>query len=1048
MDCVVINQRLSCLEVSEDTKLFFSKNNLSLDSFSFDLDLLRNLYKQNKTLFYHVVNELSLYGCDFHSTKNRTFFPSPVGTSFKKILTKSSDTFSTYELNELRLWKLYSEYHKNYKKSLNGICLERLNAFVGERLEMTDFAKFGFDIVDNNVETFLCNDNSSVKNIILPVFYIKFISSLWVCSNQLLSLYRDNGIYAYKDFLKLENKDLEKIIKQILRVFDDKYEAGIYSYNLCLFMKERADFTEAFDKEGTDLGNFLNECNELSLSITDKIENHCFFTLKKFNYDFELFKKVNKDTNGFYLSPFSLTYLKRYGIDDLVSFRKNIVNKEISYYRFDDLNNSIFTYCYNPFVVVEYINQEIDGVPIANEEELDFELRKHSLDFNFSDFKDTLPDFCGEREKLNSALSILEMRERGITLEDISKNLLVTRERVRQIVDKFLMRNSRHYEDLLEKMFENSLFYSKSQMLKMIGLSEFINSKHNKTNVIFNDRLGLFVREHDSKAINNFISENSKQTGFNIFNCRTLSFHESLNFAGLFLKESQNIVFNPYPAFTTIDKTTNIDVAYLYLGEKGIKGFDANNDIDEAKKYFTKYDPEAMKISDRALIGRIQRVDFTLVGMSRYARTDFITEEMKRTVLNIVSNYSIDKNFGTVSKEIFLKNEKELKAIGVDNYYFLYGIASKWKMCDYTYAGRSMRIFNGPELSLNQIVSRYIKANGPIVSSKKICSDLGMREVGFEQVDFVSKYDSDTFILTQFIECSEFKAKKLVDFIDKKIFEKGYCLAKEILDGELFFDITFNDFFRENLIDNSQSRLAYAIEIILQRFGYRKYNISHMIHCISLISNPIVSTADVVHQHFQDNEFSRQELFDFLDSIELAGEVTRKEFLKNYVVKVGSDGYVVSKEYSLNVEEIDFLCSKLDEYYSDELCITANEALNKMAVFEIENSFAHNPIGFCSAVSFYKESNWIRPRNNLNYDNKMISILLVNKKMFNGASDITIGEVIHKIIMSINKIYMSYNEISEYLLTNEIISSTLPNDIFRQIFVNDIAENGLVKIEE
>ena len=141
-----------------------------------------------------------------------------------------------------------------------------------------------------------------------------------------------------------------------------------------------------------------------------------------------------------------------------------------------------------------------------------------------------------------------------------------------------------------------------------------------------------------------------------------------------------------------------------------------------------------------------------------------------------MSEYPINKSYGTVAKEIYFAKKRTYSA-GIDNYYFLYGVASKWKMCGYTYAGRSMRIFDGIELSLNQIVYRYIRANGPIVSSKKICDDLGMREVGFEQVDFVSKYDPDTYILTQFIKCSEYQLKT-VDFIIKNK-PKWYCLAKE-----------------------------------------------------------------------------------------------------------------------------------------------------------------------------------------------------------------------------------------------------------------------------
>lgn len=1048
MDRVIINQKLGNLEISEDTVRFFAKNNISLDAFSFELDVLRKLYKENKTLFYHIVNELSLYGCDFHSPKNSSFFPLPVGKAFKKLFTASNEPISTFELNELRLWKLFSEYHKNYKKSLNGICVERLNAFIGERLDESDFTKYGFEIVNNKEETVQIVEDHDIKNILLPRFYVRFIASLWSCDDKLLSLYRDNGILHYRDFLNIQSEECEKYVKAIKRTFGDKYEAGIYCYNLCLFLKDKEEFFEALTQNGIDINFVIDEKSELTDRLLPFYEQFCLFYLKNFEFNLEQFLKVNKETGSLYISSPPMNYLNRYGISDLVSFRKNIYEKEISYYRFDDLNNSIFTYNYNPFIVLESINQEMNEAFVEDEKELDFELIKHSFDYNFADFKETLSVYSGKESKLNSVLSILAMRDAGVTLDEIGKKMFVTRERIRQIADKFLMKNARHYQALLERMFENASFYSESQIIKMIGLSEFINSKHNKTNIIFNDRLGLAIREQDSKALDKYISDNSKRTGFDIFNSKVLLINQPLNFAGLFLFESRDILYDPFPSFTTIKRATAVDVAYLYLGEKGLKGFDANNDIIEARKFFAKYDPDAFEISDRALIGRIQRIDYTLVGMSRYARTDFITDDIKRTVRDVMSDYPINKSYGTVAKEIYANREEILNKAGIDNYYFLYGVASKWKMCGYTYAGRSMRIFDGPELSLNQIVYRYIKANGPIVSSKKICDDLGMREVGFDQVDFVSKYDPDTFILTQFIRCSEYQAMKLVAFINQKIRENGYCLAKEILDGELFFDSSFNSFFKENQINNSQSRLAYAVEIILLRYDYKKYRVSHMIHCVSLASNPIMTTADVAHEHFQDSEFSKEELFEFLDSVELGGEVTRKEFLKNYVVKVGSNGFVVSKEYSIDTKEMEFLCSKLDTFYREEICITANEALNKMAVYDINHSFNHNPVGFCSAVTFFGKGNWVRPRNNVNYDNTRISVLLANKKMFPGNCDITISDVIHKIIMSINKTYMAYNDISEYLLINEVTSSALPYDIFRQIFASDIAENGLVKIKK
>ena len=302
---------------------------------------------------------------------------------------------------------------------------------------------------------------------------------------------------------------------------------------------------------------------------------------------------------------------------------------------------------------------------------------------------------------------------------------------------------------------------------------------------------------------------------------QTKILNETLIFTGLFLTESRDVVYDPFPSFTTIKKASAIDFAYIYLGTKVIKGFDARKDIDEARAFFAQYEPDVANASDRAIIGRVQRVDYVSVGMSRYARTDFISDEIKEAARQVLDEYPINKQYGTVAKEIYAKNKERLEEAGIDNDYFLYGIGSKWKLCGYTYAGRSMRIFVGKEISLNKIVFRYISANGPIVKSKKMCEDLGMREVGFDQISFVSKYDPDSFILTSFVQCTPSQANKIFAFIDKNIKQNGYCLAKEILDGELFYDSTFNTFFMANKIGNSPSRLTYALEIIALRMGYK-----------------------------------------------------------------------------------------------------------------------------------------------------------------------------------------------------------------------------------
>ena len=1046
MDRVVLNQQFSNIEISDETKSFFVSNGISLDSHYFDMDLLRSLFRENKNLFYHILNELSLYGCDFYSSKNNSFFPEHLGEDFKKIHSSSSEPISTAELNELKLWKLFSEYGKKSKSSLNGISVQRLNEFVGGGINKDSLVKCGYEIVDNKIKQSVLIEKTN--NLIIPKFFAKYVTTLWTCDQHLLDAFRSYGVMAYRDLLNINESNIEKLVTIIMASVKDVYEAGVYCFNLCTFVKEKGEFAEALSKTNLTLESLIDEETVINSYDLETIRDYVLFDLRNFDYNVSQFNQINEATGFLYTPNTVFAYLKYFGVEDLISLRENIYTSDIGFYRFSELKESTISYQYNPFVILDYLNQEINGVAVEDESVLDFEFRKIHVDYTMSDFFPILEGLYSSQSKLKMVLDIMTMRDSGETLDTIGKKYKITRERIRQIGKKHLDRAKKHYNAFVGNLFENKAFYSISQLKKITGLLEFLYSGFNETGIVVNDRLGIVLREEYSKRVDEYIKNNSKQIGFNIFNSQTKILNETLIFTGLFLTESRDVVYDPFPSFTTIKKASAIDVAYIYLGTKGIKGFDARKDIDEARAFFAQYEPDVANASDRAIIGRVQRVDYVSVGMSRYARTDFISDEIKEAARQVLDEYPINKQYGTVAKEIYAKNKERLEEAGIDNDYFLYGIGSKWKLCGYTYAGRSMRIFVGKEISLNKIVFRYISANGPIVKSKKMCEDLGMREVGFDQISFVSKYDPDSFILTSFVQCTQSQANKIFAFIDKNIKQNGYCLAKEILDGELFYDSTFNTFFMANKIGNSPSRLTYALEIIALRMGYKKYNFSHVIHAISLKTKPINTTAEVVHEHFQDNEFSRNDLFDFLDEVELAGEVTRKEFLKNYVVRVGNDRYVVSKEYTLDAKEIAMINEHLNSYFEEDLCITATEAMTKLQLHGIKHSFAHNPVGFCSAISFYEKSDWIRPRNNVNYDNTRISVLLANKKIFTGITDITISDVIYRTIMSINKAYMSYNDISDYLLNNEITSSALPFDIFKQIFGNDIADNGLVRIKK
>ena len=81
-------------------------------------------------------------------------------------------------------------------------------------------------------------------------------------------------------------------------------------------------------------GFIIDEKNELTDRLLPFYEQFCLFYLKIFEFNLEQFLKTNKETGSLFISSSPMNYLSRYGISDLVSFRKNIYEKEIDLYRF------------------------------------------------------------------------------------------------------------------------------------------------------------------------------------------------------------------------------------------------------------------------------------------------------------------------------------------------------------------------------------------------------------------------------------------------------------------------------------------------------------------------------------------------------------------------------------------------------------------------------------------------------------------------------------------------------------------------------------------
>ena len=248
----------------------------------------------------------------------------------------------------------------------------------------------------------------------------------------------------------------------------------------------------------------------------------------------------------------------------------------------------------------------------------------------------------------------------------------------------------------------------------------------------------------------------------------------------------------------------------------------------------------------------------------------------------------------------------------------------------------------------------------------------------------------------------------------------------------------------KNFVKNSGKRLVYLLETVFER-NYEtanKYNFSHHIDAISLISNPIKTLPDLVLQYFGNEEFTRQDFDNFLDDCELGGDVRRKETIKKYLVLVDEDLYVAAKEYNVDRRELNEINKLINERFSSDPAVTTNDVINYLKVANFDSTFKDNPIGLCTALSSIDNLDWVRPRLNINLNNKALSVIVANVKLF-GTREITLKDVFIKVVLNENKMYMSYNDIDELLRNYGLISKKMPYDVYLTVF-GEYIEDGLV----
>lgn len=877
------------------------------------------------------------------------------------------------------------------------------------------------------------------KGICAPSFWLRFVCSFFTMVDEAKSVYRSLGYNKFGDLVEFKDEDIEKTVKGIQQTGVDIYLQGIYEEDLVSYCLSRKRFLA--ERSINSFENYLSFEKSVPELFSDKDILYVDYTDRPY-----LIKGFDDDEDSMpEISNLYLSYLKRFGIHNLLFIGDGILDDPIDCY---SLMKSDRNLCWilNPYRVVESLCCEL--MEKSNDDP--FGLDKELAAFRINDFPDFYKFDYGkyENDKLGKRLEILSLRESGnFTLEELGKKYGVTRERVRQIEAKALKIIAKGADTYLDLLFFRRNFVPVLFLKNIPGLIAYIKS--GDSSYYYCEELGVVVRGCQQ----NFLSKEERslvRDGYTVVLDDVCSFYKRHGFSVYpwLNRESYHVGFSPFPYFT-FKKIPLKQLGIQYLLSKGIDGFNVNADQEEAINFFKENAPYLNDLASyRAIFNDIIRSGAVLRGMSTYISPELVTEEQKQIVTDILKRTSLGA-YGATGPSIFADNQELLLQHGIDNGYFFYGIASYFLKDKYDFSGRGLRISSWDRaMTLDEMAEHYIVTHGPIVKVKDFLEGLRLKEPALQQIKIISKYDSNTLIRKDWLKWTRAEFESLEPFIDEKIKEKAFCHATEILKSTVYFDDSRNHFLQENRIGTSPSRLIYFMDAIAERYGITKYHFSHHADCISLASNPIETKVDMAKANFKGRFFDVATLENFYRPFQLTGSLAGSGFFEGWAIPVSLNSYALKDDVIVSDNDLERVSEILDEYYADELYITATSAMNRIVSLDFPQKFDNHPIELAGLLSLNPNSNWVNPDKDELITSNFYLNLLVNKRLI-GKSSIKYSGFIREFIHSKFKgRFLSFAQIAEELKKYEVLNKRLPDEALSQIFVDWCNDDGTVEVPE
>ncbi|MBF7019886.1 hypothetical protein ISO99_08190 [Staphylococcus sp. 18_1_E_LY] len=849
------------------------------------IDNMRELYKQDKNMLNQFRKELHIRGIGFREELQNNFLKGIEYNVYPYIsINDNKDRYKSFPFELFGLTQIVVDLKINSDEFFNYVPVNGFDKFIiPERKElfMSKLKEYGFELIYKQEEVIekRSHNDLDISNYVpnqLFSHFIKYCKYKDYTINEI-----DEALAEYKNAKGTRKKTWKKIHQYCVEKELIKNDS-ILKYNF--HNKELDELLSSYNKSYLKfMDMYFSEDNLLSKRpyvygqsvIWDIFENnnvqHDHYLL---NFNTKL-TELKNHVNYMYIKDMPISdIINFYELSDIFLNETRLVN-ELGIEFYDK-------------AIIEILLEFIEKLP------------------DFTKIKNEILKSVSERE-----LKVLRNRNKGKTLEEIAKEINVTRERVRQIEVK-AKRNLKGSSEL-SKMINFILFKFRkksiiqlSQIIKYLSIEleySFIiavlleeNSKY-----LVNDEYMLLISHRLYRNMKNeiewYVSNGSLVIPLNELE---YIYEENMEFATKWLNEFNYKLVNKNFVQSNITIVAALEYV-MYLNKDKI--FINNDEGYEALKHQveTLFDKE-INSNSRALFSRVADAkNVILIDRNAYKYEDFedIDGEFLVEIKQLV-NEELTQGKYADPRVIYKYNSKLMQENNVYSYSHLYSIIKNFYSEDFK-VGHQNTLYIYPKdsnnLTAEDILSSYLRGNSP-VKIDEVIKDLKWKRNKLEQMiprlgDVIVNGNQEIVQISGIEEEVQYQA--LYNLVNNEI-KNGY-----IITADLYMKVAFDDKLsvlinRYNINDlHSFAQFVKSKFMFMHgysQFLYSKYSEYRNIEDIMVFKLPKITTFKTLRDFVVEKGYSEQRYY------------KAKEILieKNKIIPYNNDHFLNLEKFSFPLD--------------------------------------------------------------------------------------------------------------------------------------------------